>query len=105
MYRQQQFINFLNVVVRIHGGPMFPWVSTVNFVRWRPGITVYEALSRSGVAFIGNQIINVGGIPIGQQWGAEITLNGRLIPPQLISTRLRPFDELVVSIVAIPTPF
>lgn len=105
MYRQQQFIPYLNVMVWIDGGPTFPWVSTVNFVRWHPGITVYEALSQSGVEFIGNQIILVNGIPIGNVWGATITLNGRVIPSQAIGIRLQPYDELVVSIVPVPTLF
>lgn len=92
-----------NVVVWIDGGPTFPWVTDVTFVPYRRGMTVYDALSQAGVEFIGTQIILVNGIPIGGAWDATITLNGRPIPSRAIGIRLEPFDQLIVSIVPVPT--
>ncbi|CAM4410056.1 hypothetical protein [Paenibacillus tarimensis] len=84
--------SFITVV--INGGTAFPWITQPYSVRYRPGLTVHQALVETGVVrFSWNgQLLSVGGIYMGAGSGISYTirLNGQHVPPALLSTAVPP---------------
>ncbi|PZD95493.1 hypothetical protein DNH61_13245 [Paenibacillus sambharensis] len=92
------------ITVVINGGAAFPWITQPYSVRYRPGLTVYQALAETGIVrFSWNgQLISVGGVYTGAGSGVSysIRLNGQPLPPALLSTTVPPGASIGLTLLA-----
>jgi sorbitol-specific phosphotransferase system component IIA len=83
-------------MVYINGGFSFPFLTQSYPIRYRPGLTVYEALRETGLvtfAFNG-QPTSVGNVHLGGPVHYSISVNGKPIPPAFLNAPLQPGDRL-----------
>ncbi|MEV5029376.1 hypothetical protein [Paenibacillus sp. LPE1-1-1.1] len=95
-----------SVTVVINGGRAFPYVTQAYRVRFRPGLTIYQALAETGVVRFNfnGQIISVSGIPIGGNISYQLQLNGRVIPASLLNFPLQRNDSVALQLFYNPFP-
>ncbi|GBF75203.1 hypothetical protein PA598K_03592 [Paenibacillus sp. 598K] len=84
------------VTVVINGGRAFPQITQPYYIRYRPGMTVYQALLETGVVqfSFGGQIVSVSGVFISNAIRYTIRLNGRPLPPNQLYLPLQPGDAV-----------
>ncbi|MFX3631313.1 MAG: hypothetical protein ACE3L7_18615 [Candidatus Pristimantibacillus sp.] len=93
------------VSVFINGGRFFPNVTQGYRIRFRPGITIYQALAQTGVIrfTFNGQISSVNGIPIGGPISYILRLNGRVIPSTLLNFPLQRNDTVQLELIFSPS--
>ncbi|WP_424767040.1 hypothetical protein [Paenibacillus sp. sgz302251] len=95
-----------SVTVVINGGRIFPAITQAYRVPFYPGLSIYQALAATGVVRFNwnGQIISVSGIPIGANISYQLQLNGRIIPPSLLSFPVQRNDAVTLQLIYNPFP-
>jgi hypothetical protein len=85
-----------SVMVYINGGLSFPFLTQSYPIRYRPGLTVYEALRETGLVTlsVNGQPISVGNVHLGGRVHYSISVNGKPIPPAFLNAPIQPGDML-----------
>ncbi|GGG78004.1 hypothetical protein [Paenibacillus radicis (ex Gao et al. 2016)] len=94
-----------SVNVWINGGSFFPNVTQGYRIPYRPGLSIFQALSATGVVqfSFNGQIESVSGIPIGGPIGYILRLNGRIIPTTLLNFPLQLNDSVTLELQYAPS--
>lgn len=94
------------VRVVISGGAAFPEILQIYYIRYRPGMTIRQALAATGaVGFsYSGQIISVGGISLDEGVYLRMTISGRPFPPAAIGLPARPGDTISLYLRIVPMP-
>ncbi|XEC95477.1 hypothetical protein AB6A23_02565 [Paenibacillus tarimensis] len=84
----------------INGGRSFPYITQSYRVRYRPRLTIYQALLETGVVRFSpsGRIVSVSGVFVGPNVNSVIRLNGRVVPSTALYYPIQRGDWIEVGL-------
>ena len=87
--------------MNINGGTAYPNATASYRLNYEPGITIYDALSSTGVIQLSpqGQILAVSGVGIGGNVDCLISIDGRSISDTTLGHQLQPNDQIGIELI------
>ncbi|CAM4035552.1 hypothetical protein COLU111180_20340 [Cohnella lubricantis] len=88
------------ITIWISGGFAFPQVTRPVFAPYSPGMTIRQALARTGLIAFGPEgyMIAVSGVPVGGRVNARIQYNGYVVPAAMLDAPAEPNSTMLVEL-------